>query len=257
MSQFNQKLLRGEKMNKGIIFSLAMLLSLPGCMGRKKPKEKNKMQQTAMNREVDVFSSVDIPLAQDMPNEQEETHVALNNSDEVRSFFDEEIGEFESEEDLSLAMNEEEGVEARETQALEKFAWVDAAAKEGDEEFKAIYFSWDSDDVRTEEKESISYDIGQTKEELKVAQKTGINPTVVIEGHACHAAGSPAYNLALSEKRAKKIADRFVDAGIDRTNIKIVGRGQDVPAIVNGEKITGSREEQWPNRRVEVRVIYS
>ncbi|MGB8367231.1 MAG: OmpA family protein [Candidatus Babeliales bacterium] len=242
-------------MKKCIFLTLAMLISLPGCW-RKKSKMKNEPQKIAMQNEVDVFSSIDIPLAQDGTNE-EETNIALNDndSDTVRSFFDEEIGEFESSEELSIAMNAE--TEEKE-QALEKFSWVDAAVKENDEEeFKAIYFSWDSDEVHAEQAESVAYDIGQTKEELKVSQKTGIEPTIVIEGHSCHAAGSPAYNLALSEKRAKKIADRFVDAGIDRNNIKIVGRGQDAPAIVDGEKITGSREEQWPNRRVEVRMIYS
>ena len=243
-------------MKKGIILTLVMLISLPGCGWRKKSKKKDESQKSAMAEKIDVFSSVDIPLAQDVSNE-EVTNVALDDTD-VRSFFDAEIGEFESEEDLSIAMDND-AVEPKESaqDPLEKFSWVEAAAKEGNEEFKAVYFDWDSDEVGVEQKENLAYDVQQTQEELKISKKTGIEPTVVIEGHACHSAGSPAYNLALSEKRAKKVADRFVTAGIDRDNIKIVGRGQEVPAVIKGEKVTGSREKQWLNRRVEVRVIYS
>ena len=245
-----------RKMKKGIILTLVMLISLPGCGWRKKSKKKSESKKFAMVEKVDVFSSVNIPLAHNASNE-EAIDVALYD-DDVRSFFDEEIGEFESKEDLSIAVNgdvvePEEGTQ----DSLEKFSWVEAATKEADEEFKTVYFDWDSDEVGIEQKENVVYDVRQTQEELKVSQTTGIDPTVVIEGHACHSAGSPAYNLALSEKRAKKVADRFVDAGIDRDNIKIVGRGQDVPAVINGEKITGSREKQWLNRRVEVRLIYS
>ncbi len=244
-----------RKMKKGIILTLIMLISLPGC-GRKRSKKKSEPKKSAMAEKVDIFSSVNIPLAHDALNE-EVTDVALDDTD-VRSFFDEQIGEFESGEDLSIAMNDDAVEPEEDTQdSLEKFSWIEAATKEGDEEFKVVYFDWDSYKVGVEQKENVSYDVQQTKEELKVSQKTGIEPTVVIEGHACHSAGSPAYNLALSEKRAKKVADRFVDAGIDRDNIKIVGRGQEVPAVKNGEKVSGSREEQWLNRRVEVRVIYS
>jgi len=243
-----------RKMKKGIILTLVMLISLPGCGCRKKSKKKNESQKSAMAEKIDVFSSVNIPLADDGLNE-EVTDVALD--DDVRSFFDVEMSEFESKEDLSIAVHDAvEQVEDAQG-PLEKFSWVEAAAKEADEEFKAVYFGWDSDEVSVGQKENVAYDVQQTQEELKISQKTGIGPTIVIEGHACHSAGSPAYNLALSEKRAKKVADRFVDAGIDRDNIKIVGRGQDVPAVIEGEKVTGSREEQWLNRRVEVRVIYS
>ena len=222
-------------MKKGIVLTVVMLISLPSCRG---PKKKREPQKLAIAEEVDIFSSVSIPLADAIENE---TNVALDDADTVQSFFDKETGEFESEEDLAIAVVDDETVEQKDVQgdSLEEFSWVEAA-KEDDEEFKAVYFAWDSDEVSAEQKESVSYDIEQVQEELKVSQKTSIEPTIVVEGHACSSAGSPAYNLALSERRAKKIADRFVDAGIDRDNIKIVGRGQDVPVVVNNEKIIGS-----------------
>ena len=79
---------------------------------------------------------------------------------------------------------------------------------------------------------------------------------MVIEGHSCHSAGSAVYNLALSEKRAKALADRLVAGGVPSQNIKVVGRGQEVPAVVEGKAVTGDRKEQAPNRRDEVRVIH-
>lgn len=239
-------------MKKGIALTIVMLISLPSCGWRKK---KHKSQKLAITEEVDIFASVNIPLADET---EDKMNIALDDANTVQSFFDKETGEFESEEDLAIAMVSDNAVEQKNIQedSLEEFSWVEAA-KEGDEEFKVVYFDWDSDEVRVEQKESVSYDVQQVQEELKISKKTGIEPTIVVEGHSCHSAGSSAYNLALSEKRAKKVADRFVDAGIDRDNIKIVGRGQDAPAIINSVKVTGSREEQWPNRRVEVRVIYS
>ena len=58
----------------------------------------------------------------------------------------------------------------------------------------------------------------------------GGEPTIVIEGHSCHSAGSKTYNMVLSERRAKAVSDRLVAAGIPADKIKIVSRGQECPA---------------------------
>ena len=76
--------------------------------------------------------------------------------------------------------------------------------------------------------------------------------TIVIEGHACHSAGSAIYNLALSEKRARHVAQKFAEAGIDSCNIKIAPRGQEMPIVKEG-----NRKQQAPNRRVEIFAIDS
>ena len=80
---------------------------------------------------------------------------------------------------------------------------------------------------------------------------------LVIDGHACHSAGSRAYNLALSERRAKVLADLMIEAGIPADCVKIVGRGDEMAALVNGKPVDGDREQQWPNRRDEIHVVYS
>ena len=126
----------------------------------------------------------------------------------------------------------------------EDYSWIDAQA---DDEFRKLYFSFNHYGIRADQKAALHYDIEQVKQLIAEAG----DATVVIEGHACQE-GAPAYNLALSERRAKAVADLFVAAGVQRTTIKVVGRGQECP-VISGR----SREDRAPNRRVEVRVIYT
>lgn len=249
-------------MKKGIALTVAMLVSLPSCRCPKKKREPKKM--VMKKEEVDLFSTVSIPLA-DAEMVEDEKKVALHDDDTIQSFFEEETGEFESKDDLDIAIDNDniamgnDNIEEQKDfqDSLEEFSWVEDTKEAEEEEFKAVYFDFDGKEVRADQEASVTSNVQQIKQELKIAEKTGIEPTLVVEGHACHSAGSPSYNLALSEKRAKQVSDRFVDAGIERDSIKVVGRGQDVPAIINNEKVTGSREEQWANRRVEVRVTYT
>ena len=58
--------------------------------------------------------------------------------------------------------------------------------------------------------------------------------------------------MALSEKRAKTVADKLIAAGIPQENIKVVARGQECPEKDSfGNEITGSIAQQAPNRRAE------
>ena len=59
----------------------------------------------------------------------------------------------------------------------------------------------------------------------------------------------------LSEKRAKTLKDCAVAAGIPANKIKIVGRGSDIPEMINGKPCTGDKDQQGPNRRDEIQVI--
>jgi outer membrane protein OmpA-like peptidoglycan-associated protein len=56
--------------------------------------------------------------------------------------------------------------------------------------------------------------------------------------------------MTLSEQRAKFIATKFIDAGIEKANIKIAARGQEMPVHKGGNK-----DQQAVNRRVEVFAI--
>lgn len=199
------------------LFGIAFL---SGC-GK---KNKNKMMAKG-----DSFSQVNIPMA----GEQVATA-----DDSVRSFFDNDIKEF-------VAMDGD----TTEAGSPSDFAWVDANEK--DSAFKTVYFDFDKHSVRTDQQESVKYDVAQTRKTLEDAVKNNQKTTVVVEGHACHSAGSAAYNLALSEKRAKAVANQLTAAGLSKDSIKVVGRGQDVPVVY------GTREQQWKNRRVEFHVVQS
>ncbi len=215
---------------KGILLSLVALLSLSGCL--KKDEKTKKTRKTAQNK-------VDIPLA----------------DDSIRSFFDDDLGEFALVEDDATFQEDELIDQVANASTTDEFAWVKDDQKE---DTKVVYFDFDRDIIREDQQASVEYDIERVKEVLKNASKDGQLPTVVIEGHACHSAGSSVYNLALSEKRAKIVSDWFASAGIPRENIKIVGRGSEMPAVgADGKEVTGDRKAQWANRRAEVRIIYS
>ena len=251
-------------MKKNYLFLLTLLVVLAGCgpKDKKKTKASKPKKATTIAKKIDVQdTTVEIPLA----------------SDEIKSYFDDKdvnLGEFvlveDSEvesKDLDTNVDVDTTVEQKNEVAqldaidneinltqedLDDFSWVQEIEKE-DEKFEKCHFEFDKYDVKEDQEKKI-------EDNIKLAKKIldeGGEPTIVIEGHSCHSAGSMTYNLALSEKRAKAIADRFVNAGVSRENIKIVGRGQECPEKdENGNDITGDRQRQWVNRRSEVRVVY-
>lgn len=70
---------------------------------------------------------------------------------------------------------------------------------------------------------------------------------VVLEGHADER-GSPEYNIALGEQRAKSVANMLKVQGVSESQLDLVSYGEEKPAAF------GSDEASWErNRRVEVR----
>jgi len=218
-------------MKKQYALGLVLLLSVAGCGSwRKKKSEEAKSTKT------EVFSEVDIPVAGD---------------DVMRSFFDEDVNEF-------TYIEEPVSAQAIDIAQVDdsRLSWEEVAAQQ---DFKTIYFDFDSDRVRADQEASLAYDIELIKQKIDKHEQNGsIAPmTVVVEGHADNAAGSPTYNFALSERRAKQLKNRLIAAGVPQEYIKVVGRGQEIPAIVDGRPVSGNRQEQWPNRRDEIRIIYA
>ncbi|MET1255773.1 peptidoglycan-associated lipoprotein Pal [Aliikangiella maris] len=66
--------------------------------------------------------------------------------------------------------------------------------------------------------------------------------TVVVEGH-CDERGTPAYNLALGERRAKAIAQLLMINGVAASQIRTVSKGEEEPAI------DGHDESAWSQNR--------
>jgi outer membrane protein OmpA-like peptidoglycan-associated protein len=222
-------------MKKLSLLALVLIVGLPGC-GKKQESARSVKKNT-------------IEKYMDMPAEDELVEVDMSevgdDEDDMKIYdvFNDLDADDEEEDDVDL---DEDAMDIEATD--ETFNWIDAQT---DDEFKKLYFSFNHYGIRADQTEAVSYDIEQVKQ-LIAESDSSAQPTIVIEGHACQE-GTPAYNLALSEKRAKNVADLFVAAGIDRSAIKVVGRGQECPATV----ANGSREERAPNRRVEVRVIYT
>ncbi|MFM7784734.1 MAG: peptidoglycan-associated lipoprotein Pal [Gammaproteobacteria bacterium] len=71
--------------------------------------------------------------------------------------------------------------------------------------------------------------------------------SVRLEGHADER-GTPEYNLALAERRAKAIANYLILQGIDRSRIETVSYGEERPAALGQDEDSYAR-----NRRVELR----
>lgn len=72
------------------------------------------------------------------------------------------------------------------------------------------------------------------------------NQIVILNGHTDER-GTPEYNLALGEKRAKAVEQALMLYGISQSRIEVVSFGEEQPAEV------GSNEAAWQkNRRVEI-----
>lgn len=240
-------------MKKMSLLALALaLVVLPGCFCRKngcgsQPVRKNTVDRYVetnmdMADEDDVIEEVDLDDLDDEDDEEEETSDEL--SDEDIAFLD----DLETDDNM---FTEEELAELLGDSDETAFNWVDEQA---DDELRKLYFSFNHYGIKADQKDALAYDIEQVRQ-LVVDAGTAA-PTIVIEGHACQE-GTPSYNVGLSEKRAKSVADLFVEAGIDKNLIKVIGRGQECPVVANGKVVDGSRENRAPNRRVEVRVIYT
>ncbi len=216
-------------MKKGLVLVLAALVVLPGCWGRKKDKQDTQKGK----KNIELRAEVDMPVA----------------GDEMNSYFDADANELTLLDDKDIA--QELGVEETE-QAVVAANDFDWAKEEGSKDsFANVYFDFDADGIRQDQEAYIAQNI----EHAKAILARGETPVITIEGNACSSAGSRGYNVAISNNRASVVADRFVACGVARDNIKILGRGSDNPVLdANGNPVSGDRSQQWPNRRVELKL---
>ena len=126
----------------------------------------------------------------------------------------------------------------------EEILLADLQVEQSRHGFRPIYFEFDKDRIRPGQQASIEFDLARAKELTLKGQ------TIVIEGHACQFAGSAKYNMHLSERRARFVRQYFIENGIPRSKLKVVGRGSEMCVVPTGDK-----EQQAPNRRVEFLVM--
>jgi OOP family OmpA-OmpF porin len=72
---------------------------------------------------------------------------------------------------------------------------------------------------------------------------------VVIVGHT-DSSGDPAYNMALSLKRAESVAEYLITTGINEDQVRVIGRGPKEPIASNE-----THEGRMQNRRVDILVV--
>ena len=104
-----------------------------------------------------------------------------------------------------------------------------------------FYFGWD-EDAAPAEADAV---IANTVQSMQVCGWSGLT----LAGHA-DKSGSDAYNVRLSERRVKNIADKLVAAGLPAGSIQTQAFGESMPAVQTED---GVREPL--NRRVEVNAI--
>ncbi|TQV75106.1 peptidoglycan-associated lipoprotein Pal [Aliikangiella marina] len=106
---------------------------------------------------------------------------------------------------------------------------------------RTVYFDFDDDTVKAE---------GRTLLEahawfLSKPENAGV--VVEVQGH-CDERGTPAYNLALGERRAKAVAQILMLNGVQASQIKTVSHGEEKPAN------PGHDEAAWEENRRGVLV---
>jgi OOP family OmpA-OmpF porin len=85
-----------------------------------------------------------------------------------------------------------------------------------------------------------------TIHQVAQAAKNKGDARIIVTGHA-DTSGPPAYNMALSLRRANAVRDALVREGVPAAAITVVGKGESEPLVRTGD---GVREPQ--NRRVEI-----
>jgi peptidoglycan-associated lipoprotein len=83
-----------------------------------------------------------------------------------------------------------------------------------------VYFDFD--------RASISSDFYNTLDKHAAFLVKNINQSIVIEGH-CDSRGTPEYNIALGESRAKSVQTYLLNAGVSASQMYVVSYGEEKP----------------------------
>ncbi|MEQ8533025.1 MAG: OmpA family protein, partial [Imperialibacter sp.] len=107
--------------------------------------------------------------------------------------------------------------------------------------FNNIFFDLEKYELKT-----ASYPELERVKEMLEAQKIG---KIEVSGHT-DTSGPEDYNQRLSELRARAVYNYFVNNGIDKARLTVVGYGETKPKVPND-----TRENREKNRRVEFKIL--
>jgi outer membrane protein OmpA-like peptidoglycan-associated protein len=136
--------------------------------------------------------------------------------------------------DADIAM-----VTEQESAVRQRYAPLLAALPTGAAVF-TVYFETSTEDLVPESAARFA----QIREELALRPA----PEVIVIGHTDRV-DSTGYNDALSLKRAERVKQLLVEAGVPADSIAVAGRGEREPAVQ-----TADGKAELRNRRVEIRV---
>ena len=106
---------------------------------------------------------------------------------------------------------------------------------------RTVYFDYDQSALRDDAKSDLrhNYDVLRQRSDVRVE----------LQGN-CDERGTPEYNFALGERRAKAVRDYLVSLGTDGDRMNTVSFGEENPAVV------GHNEDAWSkNRRADFAVL--
>lgn len=109
-----------------------------------------------------------------------------------------------------------------------------------------IYYDFDKWDIREDAKPELNNLIKILKE----------NPTMKIELYShTDSRGTNAYNLKLSDNRAKAAISYLIESGIDSSRLKAIGYGEEKLLNACSDKVECTDEQHQENRRTEFKII--
>ncbi|WP_192349231.1 OmpA family protein [Algoriphagus sp. Y33] len=110
---------------------------------------------------------------------------------------------------------------------------------------KNIYYDFDKWDIREDAKPELNNLIKILKD----------NPTIKIELYShTDSRGTNAYNLKLSDKRAKAVIAYLIESGIDQNRLKAIGYGEEKLLNSCADNVSCTEEQHQENRRTEFKI---
>lgn len=220
---------------RNAIIPLLLLILLPGCWPKNGPWYKsssNNMPKARIcGRARKIKTKVPAETPQEVPFDEElDSFILLDDIDEESSSNKGlEVGSYED-----VYLDEDDDISFVDDRDISSY------------DFKTAYYDFDRSTIRPDQLPAFQHNLASIKKAVRDGK------TIVIEGHADNAAGTRAYNLQLSQKRAQLAAAWFIEHGVPERSIKSIGRGSEMLIVPYGDK-----NEQAPNRRVEIYITSS
>ena len=92
---------------------------------------------------------------------------------------------------------------------------------------QVIYFDFD--------RSSLNSEFYSTLDKHAAFLRKNRSERITVEGH-CDSRGTPEYNIALGERRAKAIETYLLNAGVSGSQISVVSYGEEKPAVSGGSE---------------------